>query len=133
MSSNMSSTNSQIPLSALQSLLHIYTKIDKYITLEGCFVFIELVQILKGTLSLSLRPDEEGPIKYLPRNVHDFLKKCLVLDDEATKIVWKFLSRIAWALDIDPDFGQKHVELFLKYGISNGIGILLNFLFLFFA
>lgn len=119
----MLSANSQIPLSALQSLLCVYTKINKYINLEGCFMFIELVQILQGTLSLSLHPDKEGPIKYLPWNVYDFLKKCLTLDDEATKVVWKILSPIAWALDMDSDFGQKHVELFLKYGISNGIGI----------
>jgi hypothetical protein len=125
----MSSANSSIPLSTFQSLADIHAEINELLDLEGCLKFIELVQILRGTLSLSMAPGQKGPLERLPRNVHDFLGKCLGLGHEETKIIWNMLSPIAWAFESGPEdpqsVSQKHIPLFLQYGISRGIGMFL--------
>ena len=46
----------------LQTLLSIYSEIADFLTFEDYVKFIELVQILKPTVTLSLLPDEAGPL-----------------------------------------------------------------------
>jgi len=112
-------------LPTIQSVLSVHAEIAEFLDFEGCLKFIELIQLLKPTISLSLRPDDSSrPPDRLPLNVHTFLMKCLGLKHENTKVVWLALSSIAWNLKVQDVhvFGQRHLQLFLDHGISLGIG-----------
>ena len=65
----------QLEHSTLQSLLSIYSEIADSLTFEDYVKFIELVQILKPTVTLSLLPDEAGPPDHLHIPIHGFLPK----------------------------------------------------------
>ena len=67
----------QLEHSTLQSLLSIYSEIADFLTfeLEDYVKFIELVQILKPTITLFLLPDEAGPPHHLHIPIHGFLSK----------------------------------------------------------
>lgn len=116
----------QLEHSTLQSLLSIHSEIADFLTFEDCVKFIELVQILKPTITLSLLPDEVGPPDRLRMPIHEFLIKALHLKHEATKIIWHALSPLAWDIKGDENnlhaFGQHHIQSFLDYGIPLGIG-----------
>jgi len=113
-------------LALLQSILSIHSEIAEFLSFEECVKFIELVQILKPTITLSLLPDEPGPPQCLRRPIHIFLTKALHLSHEATKIIWHALSPLAWDLEGNENdlyaFGQHHIQSFLDYGIPLGIG-----------
>ena len=134
----MLATDPQLQLSVLQSILSVHSEIVDYLDFEGCVRFIELVQLLKTTITLSLPPDEAGPPEHLSRSIHEFLAKSLRLTHEAAKLVWRVLSPLAWGLDMDPNdlhsFGQRHIQSFLDHGIPRGIGeyyVLTSFFFMF--
>jgi hypothetical protein len=116
----------QLEQSTVQSLLAIYSEIADVLTFEDSVKFIELVQILKPTITLSLLPDEAGPPDHLRIPIHEFLSKALHLKHDVTKIVWHALSPLAWDLEGDENnlhaFGQHHIQSFLDYGIPLGIG-----------
>lgn len=111
--------------SMLQPLLLVHSELEEYLDFQGCVKFIELVHILKPTITLSLLPDEAGPPEFLRRSIHDFLRKALDLSHEATKLVWRVVSPLAWDLEVDEidphAFGHHHLQSFLNYGIPLGI------------
>ena len=113
----------QLEHSTLQHLPLIHSEIAEPLKTVK---FIELVQILKLTIILSLLPDEAGPPDCLRRPIHEFLTKALHLKHEATKIIWHALSPLAWNLKGNESklhaFSQHHIQSFLDYGIPLGIG-----------
>ena len=73
--SSMPATVPQLAL--LHSVLSIHLEITELLSFEECVKFIELVQNLKPTITLSLLPDEPGPWQCLHRPIHIFLTKAL--------------------------------------------------------
>ena len=71
--SSMPAIIPQLKHSLLQSLLSIHSEVTEFLGFEQCVKFIELVQILKPTITLLLLPDERGPPKHLSRPIHEFL------------------------------------------------------------
>src|ERR1700679_2736955 len=66
---SMPATVPQLEHSLLQSLLLIHSEIADLLAFEDCVQLIELVQILKPTIILSLLPHEAGPLDRLRRPV----------------------------------------------------------------
>ena len=120
-------------MSSLTSFLNILSDNKHLLSIldvDGCIKFLELVQLLKPTIQLSQGPGEKAPIEHLPINVHTFLSKCLGIDDEGMKHIWKEFRFIAWEKDLDPSdmqaLGARYLQLFLDHGLSNGIGACLE-------
>ncbi|KAF8953928.1 hypothetical protein BDZ97DRAFT_1929187 [Flammula alnicola] len=112
-------------LTSLLSLLSVNPSLSSILDIQGCITFLELVQLLKPTIQLSQAPGETAPIDHLPVGVHTFLSKCLAIDDEGMKHLWRDLRFVAWEKDLNPadiqPFGARYLQLFLDYGESNGI------------
>jgi hypothetical protein len=125
----MPATIPQLEHSLLQSILSIHSEVAEFLDFEQCIKFMELVQILKLTITLSLFPDERGPPEHLSRPIHEFLTKSLHLSHDATKVIWHALSPLAWDLEGSENnlhtFGQHHIQYFLDYGIPLGLGEIL--------
>jgi hypothetical protein len=112
------------PASVFDSLISIFPTVSEYLDFEQCLKYIDLIQLLMPTLSLSLLPEETGPLPLtrLPLNVHIFLCKCLDLEHEDAKIIWQALSPVAWKLVICRGF-QTRAGLgqgFGGYGLGSG-------------
>ena len=122
----MPATIPQLEHSLLQSLLSIHSEVAEFLDFEQCIKFMELVQILKPTITLLLLPDEKGPPERLSRPIYEFLTKALHLSHDATKVIWHALSPLAWDLEGSESnlhtFGQHHIQSFLDYGIPLGLG-----------
>lgn len=111
--------------SLLLSIIEIHSSIEQILDFAGCLKFIELVQLLRSQISLTLPRDDPGPPQFLRQSVHQFLCKCLALSYEDMKVVWQALSQSAWRFSVKEDslynFGQRQIECFLKYGAPFGI------------
>lgn len=117
----------KISLLTLVSVLSDHPEVDEHLDIDGCFKFLELVQLLKPTLSLYQPPDVLSylPLEKLPLNALIFLQKCLDLEHESSKIIWKALAPIAWSLGDLSDiqaFGRRYLQLFIDHGPHLEIG-----------
>ncbi|PPQ79909.1 hypothetical protein CVT26_004187 [Gymnopilus dilepis] len=126
----MFSPKVSLAFSTLQSVINVQATISDYLDFEGCLKYIELVQILKPTIALSLSPSESTArpprIDQLTVDVNEFLALATGITYDAAKLVWQALSPIAWSLpDLDPTTSQfstrENIQSFLEYGISRGL------------
>ena len=121
-------TATAISLSTLVSVLSSYPDLLKTITLDDCIRYIELIRLIKPTLSLYQPPGtaEHLPLTGLPVNALEFLKRCLKIEHETAKILWVALCPIAWSQDLTADqieaFGPRYLQLFLDHGSALGLG-----------
>ena len=95
----------KIKLSTLLSTLSAHPEVEEHLDIDGCFKFIELIQLLKPTLSLHQPPgtEEHIPLTSLPLAVLNFFKVCLNLEHESAKLIWEALCPIAWGLGAPSD------------------------------
>ena len=117
----------KIKLSTLLSTLSAHPEVEEHLDIDGYFKFIELIQLLKPTLSLHQPPgtEEHIPLTSLPLAVLDFFKVCLNLEHESAKLIWEALCPIAWGLGAPSDmqaFGRRYLHHFLDHGRSLGLG-----------
>ncbi|KAF8967356.1 hypothetical protein BDZ97DRAFT_1916953 [Flammula alnicola] len=119
--------SAKISVSTLISALAAYPEAEKHLDIDGCFKFIELIQLLKPTLSLYQPPGtaEYLPLARLPINILDFFKKCLNIEHESAKIIWEALCPIAWDLGVPSGdmqaFGRRYLQFFLDHGGTLGL------------
>ncbi|KAJ7475645.1 hypothetical protein FB451DRAFT_1557538 [Mycena latifolia] len=92
--------------------------------------YIELIALLKPTPVLAyLQPSHQAsvPPPTLPVEVHEFLKDCFDLPDETGKLAWETFRVLAWSFDptLEEQLANriKHVRLFLRHGITRGLGV----------
>ncbi|KAG6834471.1 hypothetical protein H0H93_009450 [Arthromyces matolae] len=118
-----------LELQELVTILQRYPSLTVHLTLEALSKFIHLIRLLKPYLLTIKSPAfqvsaEESP-EHLPRNVHDFLKLSMDLDDEVTKLAWLAVSPVAWIVETDIETlrhsGQQYIQLFIDHGLARGI------------
>ncbi|KIJ91794.1 hypothetical protein K443DRAFT_126143 [Laccaria amethystina LaAM-08-1] len=94
-------------------------------TIQDLTKFIDLVSLLKPTLSLLQLPHQLGPPEHHPIHVHDFLKVSLDLDDDLLKLAWLKLCHVAWeepySEELVQKLGAKYIQLFLDHGYCQGV------------
>ena len=114
-------------LLVLSNILIEHPRIAGAFTIQDLTKFIDLVSLLKPTLSLLQPLHQLGPPECLPVHVHDFLKVSLDLDDDLLKLAWLKLRHVAWEMPYSEEFvqklGAKYIQLFLDHGCCRGIGI----------
>ena len=114
-------------LLVLSNILIEHPRIAGAFTIQDLTKFIDLVSLLKPTLSLLQPPHQLGPPECLPVRVHDFLKVSLDLDDNLLKLAWLKLRHVAWEVPYSEELvqklGAKYIQLFLDYGCCRGIGM----------
>ncbi|KAF8957712.1 hypothetical protein BDZ97DRAFT_2078966 [Flammula alnicola] len=118
--------SAKVSLSTLIAVLTAHPEVQEHLDIDGCFKFIELIQLLKPTLSLHQPPGtaEHLPLERLPASVLDFFKRCLSLEHDNAKIVWEALAPIAWNLGAPEDiqaFGRRYLQFFLDNGRALGL------------
>lgn len=123
------STTLAMNLVKLSSILAESPDLASALDYDTLVNFVDLVGILKPTLTLLQPLQDTDPLEHLPINVHDFLKASLHLGDETVKLAWKCLARLAWSTQSgtsDEDFvrraGSQYLQMFLDHGLCRGIG-----------
>jgi hypothetical protein len=88
--------------------------------------FIELVYLLKPTISRLQASYQDRPPENLSLNVHDFLMASLGLSHETAKQAWACHRALIWSLDFAREEEMalriRHVKLFLEHGPQRRIG-----------
>lgn len=94
---------------------------------EAITKYIDLVWLLKPTISATQASYHPEPPSTLPVNVHDFLKLCLRMTDHVGKLAWECFHSLAWdfvpSKDLELASCMKYIKLFLDHGISCKIGM----------
>ena len=114
-------------LLVLSNILIEHPRIAGAFTIQDLTKFIDLVSLLKPTLSLLQPPHQLGPPECLAVHVHDFLKVSLDLDNDLLKLAWLKLCHVAWEVPYSEELvqklGAKYIQLFLDHGCCRGIGM----------
>ncbi|KAJ7577697.1 hypothetical protein C8J56DRAFT_1007158 [Mycena floridula] len=115
-----------IDIFAVTQLLYDQLPLQVSFGLSNIIKFIELIHILKPTISLSQKSHISSPPSHLTVNVHEFLVLALDIPDEICKLAWKTFRDMAWSFtpsaEVDLSIRTKHILLFLKHGLGQNIG-----------
>ena len=113
----------------ISKLLRKSLELNKALSYEDMVMYIDLIHILKPDHSHWQPSQENGPPEHLPFAPHDFLKHCLNLEEETTKLMWHTLWQVAWNVGNNKEDIQKHgythlkyLDIFLRHSLCHGIG-----------
>ncbi|KAL0947556.1 hypothetical protein HGRIS_013649 [Hohenbuehelia grisea] len=116
-------------LPELVQILCQYPALTTYFSLDSLVVFINLLQILKPTLSLQQSSQDTDPPDGLPLNVVQFLAQALSIPDDVVLFAWAALKQIAWSnppialVDAVRTSPLLYIKLFLVHGLSRGLAL----------
>lgn len=111
----------------LARILQANEDLQNTFSYELIIQFVDLITLLKPTLSWLQASYHSGPPATLPYNFHDFLKISLTILDHLCKVAWESFCAIAWNIVLSPKdelaLRTKYSKLFLDHGISRKIGV----------
>jgi hypothetical protein len=93
--------------------------------------FIALIRHLKERILWSQHSELTDPPDTLPGSIPCFIRDSLNLSDDNTKILWEVFKGIAWIEQADNPLRLRMrqaalLPLFLRYGLTYGVGEFLN-------
>jgi hypothetical protein len=88
--------------------------------------YVDLILILKPSLSLLQPSYQTGAPESLPIHVHDFLMAALSIAHEMAKMAWATFGHLAWEMGgtSEEDLARriKHAKVFAEHGLQREIG-----------
>ncbi|KII92428.1 hypothetical protein PLICRDRAFT_134020 [Plicaturopsis crispa FD-325 SS-3] len=116
---------------ALLEALNAYPPLRSAVDYDALTMYMDLVRLLKPTLTLIKPSYQEGPPDALPVGVHDFLRVSIGVEDETAKLMWIAFRDFAWRTNSSEDEERvwrasarvKYMRVFLENGLSRGVGI----------
>jgi hypothetical protein len=88
--------------------------------------YVDLILILKPSLSLLQPSYQTGAPESLPIHVHDFLMAALGIAHEMAKMAWATFGHLAWEMGgtSEEDLARriKHAKVFAEHGLQREIG-----------
>ena len=89
--------------------------------------YIDLVRCLKPTIALQEASYHLNPPECLSVSIHEFLKICLDMSDDTSKLAWAIFRDLAWEFEGAEDevdtLQHKYIKLFMEHGLSRGISM----------
>lgn len=102
--------------------LNHHPELSAVLGYDAVIRYVDLICCLKPTIALQQASYLLDPPESLSEPVHEFLKICLSIPDEAAKLAWAVLRKLAWdfeATEVDEEaLHHKYVKLFMEHGLS---------------
>lgn len=102
-----------------------YPSLSSVLGYETLVDYVNLISYLKPTIALQQASYHLDPPESPTVPIHEFIKVCLGMSDEATKQAWTALRTLAWAREVteadEEALQHKYIGLFMEHGLSRGI------------
>jgi len=102
-----------------------YPELSSVLSYKTLVNYINLINYLKPTIALQQAFYHLNPPESPTLPIHEFIKVCLGMSDEAAKQAWTALRTLAWACEVTKADGEA-----LQHGLEAPNGVRENFLLL---